>query len=189
MTTIAAVKKGKLLCIASDTLALFGTRKEIAEKHVYDDGKILQIGPNYVGIAGHPSWGLILSRYFSKKKNISEWQTADQIFEIFNKLHQHLKESYFLHLSYSRYEPLESSNCELLIINSYGIFEVDYLRVVRQHRYFSAVGTGEEYALGAIRAVYDLVKDPEEIAKIGIESAVQFDRKSGLPLRTHRIGL
>ena len=189
MTTVAAVKKGKRLCIATDTLTCFGSRKEIAEKHVSDHGKVIRIGPNLVAVSGHVSWELILKHYFSKKKNISEWKTVDQVFEVLNVLHQHLKDTYFLHLSYSRYEPLESSNFGFLIINSYGIFEADYLRVVRQHKYFSAIGKGNEYALGAIKAVYDLIDDPEEIAKIGVEAAAQFDRNTDLPLHTHCIDL
>lgn len=183
MTTIVAIKKEKRICIASDTLTLFGVRKEIAGKHVYDEGKILQIGDNFVGIAGHPSWKLILRRYFSKKKPISTWKTADEVFEVFNTLHRHLKDLYYLDPSYSKYEPVESSEFELLVANSHGIFEVDYLRVVRQYHRFSAIGTGEEYALGAIKALYNSLDDVEEIAKIGIEAAAQFDRKTALPLR------
>lgn len=188
MTTICAVKKGKRLCIASDSLALFGSRKEIAGKHVYD-GKIIQIGQNYVGISGHPSWELILNHYFSQKRNNLEWKTTDQIFEIFNTLHQRLKDHYFLNFSSARYIPLECSNLGILIINSHGIFEVDYVRVVRQHKLFFAIGTGEEYALGAIKAVYDLIDDPKEIAKIGVEAAAQFDKKTSLPLSMRFIDL
>lgn len=189
MTTIVAVKKGKRLCIASDTLTCFGSRKEVAEKHVYREGKIIQIGPNCVGTAGQHSWGVILNHYFSKKKISLEWKTADQIFEIFNLLHRHLKEHYFLDPPPLRYVPLESSGLGLLIINRHGIFEVDYLRVVRQHLYFSAIGSGEEFALGAIKAAYDTLDDPEEIVKIGIEAAAQFDRKTELPLQVHCINL
>ncbi len=189
MTTILAVKKGKRLCIASDTLTRFGSRKEVSGKHVYDDGKIIQIGLNYVGVTGHVSWQLILKRYFSTIKNIPEWETADQIFEAFNSLYHHLKDIYFLKPSHSHYKPFESSNVGFLIINRYGIFEVDYLRVVRQHLYFSAIGGGEEYALGAIKAVYEKIEDSEEIAKIGIEASAQFDNGTGLPLITHCINL
>ncbi|MCH9626289.1 MAG: hypothetical protein S4CHLAM123_14850 [Chlamydiales bacterium] len=189
MTTIAAVKKGQRLCIAADTLACFGSRKEIAEKHVYDNGKIVQIGQNFVGFAGHPSWELILNHYFSKKKNILTWETADHIFEAFNTFHQHLKKKYFLAPSPARYVPLECSDFEFLIVNSHGIFEVDYVRVVRQHKYFSAIGSGEEYALGAIKAVYESIDDPEEMAKTAIGAAAQFDSKTALPLQTCCIDL
>ena len=66
---------------------------------------------------------------------------------------------------------------------------MDHVRVVRQFKHFFAIGTGEEYALGAIKAVYDLIDNPEEIAKIGIEASAQFDRKTELPLCTHCIDL
>lgn len=182
MTTIVAVKKGKRLCIASDSLSMFGSRKEIGGKHVYNDGKIIKLGQNYVGLAGHHSWNLILKHYFRKRGKIPEWKTIDQIFEICNTLHRELKEVYYLAPSYSRYEPLESSEFAMLIVNPYGIFEVDYLRTVRQHSQFTAIGTGEEYALGAIKALYDKCEDPEKLAKIGVEAAAQYDRKTGLPL-------
>ena len=76
MTTIFAVKKGKRLCIASDTLTLFGSRKEVAEKHVSDHGKVIRIGSNFVGICGHPSWELILNHYFSREKNIHRMENS-----------------------------------------------------------------------------------------------------------------
>lgn len=189
MTTIAAVKKGKRLCIASDSLTLFGSRKEMTGIHVEDEGKIIQIGSNYIGIAGHPSWGLLLSHHFSKGKNIDEWETTDQIFEVFNRLHQDLKDIYYFTPSYSRYEPFESSDFELLIVNSYGIFEVDYLRTVRQFSQFSAIGSGEEYALGAIGAIYSILDDVAEMTKIGLEAAARFDKKTGGQLDTHMIDL
>lgn len=188
MTTITAVKKGKRLCIASDALTLFGSRKEISGKHVYREGKIIQIGSNYLGTTGHPSWELILNHYFSNN-NSTEWKTADQIFEIFNTLHRDLKEHYFFCSPPTRYVPLESSEFGFLIINSQGIFEIDYQKVVRKHLCFSALGTGDEHALGAIKAVYDLIDDPEEIAKIGIEAAAQFDLKTDLPVQIQCINL
>lgn len=182
MTTIAAVKKGKRLCLASDSLTLFGSRKEIAGIHVEEKGKIIQVGANYIGIAGHPSWSLIFKHYFSKKKNISAWATPDQLFDVFFTFHRNLKKDYYLAPSFSHYEPFRSSEFELLIINSNGIFEVDYLKTVRQYSQFSAIGTGEEYALGAIKAVYDMCNDAREIAKIGITASVEFDKKTGAPL-------
>ncbi len=189
MTTVAAVKKGKRLCIASDSLALFGSRREVDGKHVYGEGKFIQIGANYIGMSGHPSWDLILKHYFAKQKKIPEWKTAEQVFEFFRKMHSSLKKTYYLDCEQPNFLPFEDSAFELLIINSYGIFEVEYSRLVRQYSKFSAIGTGEYYALGAIKAIYDKVDDPIEIAKIGIEAAARFDRKTELPLHTCCIDL
>lgn len=189
MTTLAAVKKGKKVCLASDSLSIFGSRKEESGRHVYEEGKILQIGPNFIGMAGHTSWKLILKEYFSQKKNTSLWKTADQIFELFNAMHKDLKEKYYLNPPNLKFLPFESSEFQLLIINPCGIFEIEYSRVVRQYNTYSAIGTGEEYALGAISAVYHMIEDPKEIASIGIESAIQFDQKTSFPIYTHCIDL
>jgi ATP-dependent protease HslVU (ClpYQ) peptidase subunit len=182
MTTIAAVKKEKRLCLASDTLTIFGSRKEVADKHTSNSGKIFQIGENCIASSGHPSWSLILQHYFSNKKKKTKWSSSDEIFETFLEMHSSLKKSYHLNPPQLQFLPFESSEFHLLIINSHGIFEIDYSRTVRQFSHFCAIGSGEEYALGAMRAVFDDLDDPFEIAKIGIEAAAEFDRKTALPL-------
>lgn len=189
MTTICAVKKGKRICIASDSLARIGSRKEILDNHVQGDGKILKIGSNFIATAGHPSWELILKQYFLERKNISAWESADQVFDVFNALHQDLKKHYFLAPPLLRHIPIESSEFEFLIVNPFGIFEVDYARVVRHHLHFTAMGSGEDYALGGIKAVFNLIEDPAEIAKSGIEAAVQFDRKTSFPVQIQCLDL
>lgn len=185
MTTLTAVKKDKQICLASDGLTIFGSRKEISGEHISEGGKILEIGSNYIGIAGHPSWSLILDNYFAKRKKTPQWKTADEVFETFHSMHEDLKQEYFLNSPYLSFLPFESSEFELLIVNPYGIFEVEYSRVVRQYFQYSAIGTGEEYALGAISSVYNSLDDVKQIAKIGIESAAQFDRKTSLPIHIY----
>ncbi len=182
MTTIAAVKKGKRLCIASDSLTLFGSRKELSGQHVYGEGKFIRVGSNYIGMAGHPSWELILKHYFARQKRVFPWKTAEQIFEIFRKMHSDLKRIYYLSSDRSDFSPFEDSAFELLIVNPYGIFEVEYSRLVRQYSKFSAIGSGEYYALGAMKAVYDELNNPGEIVGLGIKAAAQFDRGTELPL-------
>lgn len=184
MTTLVAVQKNGRRCIASDSLTLFGSRKEISGKHVGSSEKIFQIGHNYIGISGHASWPLILKHYFSGKKKIPLWKTTDEIFETFNTMHRNLKDIYFLTPSYSPYEPVESSDLGIIIINSFGIFEIDYLRVCREHIDFCAIGTGEEYALGAMKALYNRMETPKEIAQAGIEAAALYDRKTSLPVHS-----
>jgi ATP-dependent HslUV protease subunit HslV len=189
MTTIAAVKKGKRLCIASDGLSTFGSRKETGGTHIHEEGKFIEIGPNLVGISGHSSWRLVLKNYFSGKKTTPLWKTPDQIFELFHRMHGELKEQYYLSPPNLQFLPFESSEFQLLIVNACGIFEVEHSRVVRQYNNYSAIGTGEDYALGAMSAIYDMARDPEEIAKAGVEAAAQFDRKTELPLFTRCIDL
>ncbi len=107
-------------------------------------------------MSGHPSWGLILRNYFSKKKKISLWKTPGQIFDLFNDMHEELKERYYLNPPTLKFFPFESSEFHLLVVNVCGIFEVEYSRAVRQYNRYTAIGTGEECALGAMNAVYTI---------------------------------
>lgn len=125
--------------------------------------------------------------YFSKQTIIPLWENSEQIYEIFNELHKDLKNSYYLTPPDLKFLPFESSEFQLIIINTSGIFEVEYSRVVRQYHKYTAIGTGEDYALGAISSVYNLLEDSEEIVKIGIEAAAQFDRKTETPIHLYSI--
>lgn len=177
MTTIVAVKKNGRVAIGSDTLTLFGNRKESCGRDVYDAGKIIQVGKNYIGLSGHSSWDLVIGAHFSKENFVPEWKNTEEIFETFNQMHSHLKSFSYLNSLALDYVPFESSDFGILVINSFGIFEVDYIRTVRHYSCFSAIGTGEEYALGAIKASYEYFENPADIAKLGLEAAAQFDRK------------
>jgi ATP-dependent HslUV protease, peptidase subunit HslV len=183
MTTIAAVKKGKRLCLAADTMTLLGDQKDAYKKQIKKREKIIRLGDNYLGSTGHTSWGLILSQYFSKN-DIPAWKTQDEIFDVFLEVHKKLKESYYLYSSTESLHPFASSEFSFLLINRYGIFEIEPNRAVYAHPLFAAIGSGEQYALGAIHALYDKESDPQYIAKRAIQVAAHFDQKTALPIHT-----
>lgn len=187
MTTVVAVKKGKKVCIASDSLSVFGTRKELFGADVTGVSKIIKLGPNFIGLSGHPSWALVLADYFSKEKKLPSLNTSAEVFEFFNRFHKVLKKQYHLNPPDLKFLPFESSELNLLLINASGIFEVEHSRMVRHCTNYSAIGTGDEYALGAMHAVYDKIQTAEETARIGITAAAQFDRKSSLPIQIYTL--
>jgi ATP-dependent protease HslVU (ClpYQ) peptidase subunit len=79
---------------------------------------------------------------------------------------------------------------DILVANSYGIFGVESRRAVQEYSKFSACGSGDEYALGAMYAAYNLPdKTAEDIARLGIEAAAQFDKGTGLPITSYSIHL
>jgi ATP-dependent protease HslVU (ClpYQ) peptidase subunit len=75
----------------------------------------------------------------------------------------------------------ESSKMESLIVNSHGIFKTYELRSVQQFIYFAAIGSGAQYALGALYALYDRFDSAEEVAREALKAVVEFDDSSGLP--------
>jgi ATP-dependent protease HslVU (ClpYQ) peptidase subunit len=62
------------------------------------------------------------------------------------------------------------------------------LRDVTAYKRFAAFGSGCDFAIGAMRAVYDdETKSAEDIARIGIAVAAEFDDGSGLPMNCYTI--
>lgn len=189
MTTIAAAKKGKKICIGCDSLTLFGHRKEKIEQLSNQTDKIIKHKSMYLGCSGAAVWNEILADYFKKLKIEYGFDDVEAIYLEMLKLHKKLKENYFLTPQQGNSDIFESSEFLLLLINQSGIFEIDWMRNVREYSQIAAIGTGDEYALGAMRAVYDQEKDPKIIVKKGLEAAARFDQKTELPAFYHVINL
>jgi ATP-dependent protease HslVU (ClpYQ) peptidase subunit len=61
------------------------------------------------------------------------------------------------------------------------------MREVFEYTRFWAVGSGREYALGAMHAHYPRLKTAEAIARAGIEAGATFDRNSALPMTVYTV--
>lgn len=181
MGIVLAVKKKGIICIASDTMTLSGgSRKQTAE-HVSNSEKIVKWGSSYIGVAAHPVWSLVLNSYFKNKKHKPSLKSKDEIFDELLKLHKILKEKYHLAPYDDAEDSFESSRFESIIVNSFGIFKTYELRSVQQFIQFAAIGSGAQYALGALHSLYHRLDAAEDIAKAALNAAVEFDDSSGLP--------
>ncbi|EDY86665.1 20S proteasome, A/B subunit [gamma proteobacterium HTCC5015] len=56
------------------------------------------------------------------------------------------------------------------------------MRDVTEFERFWAVGSGAEFALGAMHALYERLDDAEAIARAGVEAGAEFNTASGLPV-------
>lgn len=181
MGIVLAVKKRGTICIASDTMTISGgSRKQTAE-HVCNPEKIVKWRASYIGVAAHPIWPLILSSYFKHEKRGPSLESKDEIFDELLKLHKVLKVKYHLTPYEDEEDSFESSRFESLIVNPHGIFKTYALRSVQQFIQFAAIGSGAQYALGALHALYNRLDSAEDIAKAALSAVVEFDDSSGLP--------
>ncbi len=192
MSTVVVVKKAEKICIAADSLTSFGDLKLSA---VYDAAhdKILRFDENYLGIVGSAAHQLVLESVFASKKIAEKKRAIDlssrlAIFESFRTLHPVLKEKYFLNAKDEDDDPYESTQIDALIANPFGIFGVHSLREVTQYNKFWAIGSGAEYALGAMFAVYDAAS-AEEIAHAGVAAGAEFNNASSMPLSSYVIDM
>ena len=63
------------------------------------------------------------------------------------------------------------------------------MREVFEFKRFWAAGSGREYALGAMNALYEQLDSTEAIARIGVEAGATFDKNSSLPLQVVTIAM
>jgi ATP-dependent protease HslVU (ClpYQ) peptidase subunit len=118
-----------------------------------------------------------------------DFSTKSAIFETFRKLHPILKEQHFLNPKEEEDDPYESTQITALIANGYGIFGVYSMREVFEYTQFWAAGSGREFALGAMQALYPRLKTPDAVAKAGVEAGAMFDKNSALPLTLYTLPL
>jgi ATP-dependent protease HslVU (ClpYQ) peptidase subunit len=115
--------------------------------------------------------------------------SREEVFETFSKVHEILKEKYFLNTKEDEDDPYESSQITSLIANPHGIFGVYSYREVFSFDRFWGIGSGRNFALGAMYAVYDQTRSAREIAEIGVQAGAEFDKSSSAPFRIYSFSM
>lgn len=187
MTTIVVAKKNGIAAIAADTMTTFGNTKLVAQNDVSHD-KILKIGDSYIGICGSAAHHLVLESVLSKNKDLRLNSKSD-IFESFRKLHPILKDECFLNPKEEEDDPYESSQYTALIANASGIYAIYSMREVFEYTRFWAIGSGNEFALGAMHQAYNRYDNASDIARVAVEAGADFDKGSGLPMTLYTVRL
>ncbi|WP_298138936.1 hypothetical protein [Acidiferrobacter sp.] len=189
MTTIVVVRKGDAAVIGADTLGTYGDQRESAE-FVRNASKLILVDQTWLAVTGHAAMDMALRNIFQETSCRRSFKGVNDIYKTSLQLHSILKDHYFLRLDGDdSEEAFESMQVSLLIANAHGIFGVCSKRTVLEYTKFYAFGSGEQYALGAMQAVYDRETDPERIARAGLEAAATFDVGSGAPFELRRIAL
>ena len=185
MTTLVAVRKGGSIAIAADSLTTFGDLKLAAEfDRSYD--KILRHRDSYIGLCGSAAHQLVFESLLKEGKDI-DLSSKGAIFETLRKLHPVLKEQHFLNPKEDEEDPYESTQITALVANPRGIFGVYSMREVFEYTRFWAIGSGREFALGAMHSLYGRLKTAEAIARAGVECGAMFDKNSALPMSIYTL--
>ncbi len=187
MTTLVVVRKNNEVAIAADSLTTFGDTRLPAQFDRASD-KIVHFRGNYIGLCGSAAHQLVFESLLAKHSDL-DFSNKRAIFETFRKLHPILKEQHFLNPKEEDDDPYESTQVTAVIANSSGIFGVYSMREVFEYTQFWAVGTGREFAIGAMYSLYDRLPTAEAVARAGIEAGATFDKNSGLPLTIYTMPL
>ena len=181
MTTLVVVRKNNEIAIAADSLTTFGDTRLSAEFDRTSD-KIVRYHGTYIGLCGSAAHQLVFESLLAKHHEL-DFSTKAGIFETFRMLHPILKE----HPKEEEDDPYESTQITALVANEHGIFGVYSMREVFEYTRFWAVGSGREFALGAMHAQYARAKSAAVVATTGIEAGATFDKNSGLPMTIYTI--
>jgi ATP-dependent HslUV protease, peptidase subunit HslV len=187
MTTIVVVKKGGIAAIAADSLTTFGNTRL---SHVYDAApeKILQHDNTFIALAGSAAHHLVISSMLRRRNGLNFGSTVE-IYDTFRKMHPVLKQDHFLNPREQEDDPYESSQLTVLIANKTGVYGVYSMREVFEYSKFWAIGSGRDFAMGAMYTVYDKLATAEEIARVGVQAGCEFDTDSALPINVYTVSV
>jgi ATP-dependent HslUV protease subunit HslV len=188
VSTIVGVKKNGLAVIGTDTQFNRGSLI-VQSKYTKNHNKIHKFKGSYLGIIGSSAHINVIESVISKYHSDICFNSVKEIFETFLWLHPKLKDEYFVNTLEEKGQEYESNQLHILIVNPYGLFDVQSYREVTEFSRFWAIGSGDEYALGAMYTIYDQLDDPRRIAKIALSAACEFDESSGQPLLCHTVKL
>ncbi len=190
MTTIVVVKKNGQAVMAGDTLTTFGSTR-LGSAHDAAPEKILRHNGTSFGIAGSAAHQMVLESILTNHEKAKDFSFygRHEIYESFRKIHPILKEEAFLNTKEEEDDPYESSQLTAMIANSSGIFGVYSMREVFEFDRFWAIGTGRDFALGAMYAVYNSRMTPRRIAELGVKAGCEYDTATALPMNVSTVKL
>ena len=187
MTTIVVVRKGDSAVIAADTLTTFGTTR-LAPAYDRSPHKIVRYRDSYVGVAGSAAHQLVLENVLQRNPNL-DLDGRAAIYESFRKLHPVLKDEAFLNPKEEEDDPYESSQMTVMLANPTGIFAVYSMREVFEFDRFWAIGSGRDFALGAMFALFPKARSAAAVAEAGVTAGAEFDTGTALPINLHEVRL
>jgi ATP-dependent HslUV protease subunit HslV len=187
MSIALAIRKEGELIVASDTLTSFGHTKVPPTLHAAT--KVRRVGGSYLAATG---WGLyenILDDVLARRKN-PRLGSQSQIFAFFLRLWSDLHKKYsFVNDQIDEKEagPFGNLDSTFIVAGRAGIFYVGPDMSVTEVEHYFAIGSGAQFALGALHALHGTKLDAETMARRAVEAAIAFDTYCGGEVRIHRV--
>jgi ATP-dependent HslUV protease subunit HslV len=175
MSIAVAVKKGGQLVLGADTQQNFGENAPGFDN--LKESKIMPIGKGYLAAT---SWGLysnILDDYLQSLEEIPLRNKRD-VFNFFMAFWHvlHKQYSFINDQCEDKNSPFGDLDASFLVVTKDRIFYVSGDMSVTEFHKFHAIGSGCEYALGAMHVMYgDPALDAAQIAKKAVRTAMNYN--------------
>ena len=186
MSIVVAVKKEGEIAIAADSLSSCGSLM-VRPQYKVNHKKVYRAGKSWVGLVGWSALGNVFEHLLVHKKDVMAFSDRAAIFESLLKIHKTLKETYFVETSEDDDQPVESNQIDGLVISQKGIFSFCSYRNVNEYERFWAIGSGRDFALGAMHACYKEKLSARKIAEKGVLAGCEFNNSCGAPVQVKMI--
>jgi len=187
MSVIAAVRKGNRITIAADSQDNFGDLRPPAANH--EAIKLREVGGAVLGSSGWALYDDIFEHYLGKKRRVS-LHDRSSVFAFFVQFWKDLRKQYSFVNDQPGKEsetPFANLDASFLVASPGGIFLVSSNMSVSEFRQYYAIGSGGDYAIGAIHALYQELADPAAIAQRAIQAAMDYDASCGGRVLYHTV--
>lgn len=180
MTTIVAVRKKGRTCIVSDSLTVYGTRKEASGHLLVPSQKLIFWENTVIGFSGDSAWRHVFLNFLNSQKKKTRLVTCTEILSSFSRLWRSFRPTYFLNSTYDEDDHFFSI-CRIVVAAPEGIFKLTVEGSIVSNENIVAIGGGDLFAYGAARAVDSYNDDAFKIAMAGIKAASVWDPNTSSP--------
>ena len=178
MSIVVAVRKDGHTVMAADRQTSFGA--EVVPPGNQESSKIRRLGPTLLGRAGWSVYENILDHWLADR-NPPEIRGSADVFLFFKELWKALHDGYAFVNDQARGKdsPFGDLGGSFLLTAESGIYHVSPNMGVSEFRQYYAIGSGADYALGALYARYDGDDDAEALARLGVDAGCAFNVHCG----------
>ena len=175
MSIAVAVSKSQRIVLAADTLStVYGYEQQPISNH--RGSKIIDFGGVSIATTGRMTYHDILTMQGSPEMQLDD---EARIFQFFVDIwHSLINDLQLVPSPETLDDGFVDTGIQCIVVSNH-IYEVGTDLRVRRMLRFCAIGSGSEYAYGALDALYDRLDDPVEIARESINAAMTFDAKCG----------
>ena len=174
MTVAVAVRKQGKTVLVADSLVNFGGQRFPARDTRLN--KIHRIGDSLIAWAGWSLYAEMLTAHLAVSDKPPRLHSEAEVFAFFVAFWRAMQQNYtFVQGSTPEGHPFANLESTFLLVNASGIYRVAGDMDVTQFQQYSAIGSGSQYALGALRVLYDQPLTPEAIGRKAVQVGIDFD--------------
>ncbi|MBX3075191.1 hypothetical protein KF707_08180 [Candidatus Obscuribacterales bacterium] len=171
MTILVAVKKNGRIWMGADRITTFGSEYTT---DLVNASKIIKLKHAYLATSGYTLLDNIIEHLYEHNHKMmeSEFKNRAQVFQFFLEMFTEMKKTYTL--VDTGKETYAGIYNVFLLVTPKSIYGVSNNLSVHEYDRYAAKGAGSDYSQGTLYALYDLIDDGHELARVALEAACHF---------------